>query len=245
MQCAFENESDDACRRCQQNGVACTFLTDRKPRGPPSRRVAEARLRASTATPSASGSDAAPTPLPSLAIGITHFVPEPIFHAILDDYILRVYPVLPLVHVPTFKSLLAARAFETDPGFLRLCISLCAVTVASIPRNLARYGLTWYADAAELVDKASHLVLLSRISTTPEWQNKATVESMVVSIVLSLASHYAAKPNAGWAYASEAVLFFRELELFKRGAYEELSPVERELCKRAFWILFIIQMCVR
>lgn len=242
LQCAFDNESDESCRRCQQHGVACTFLTDRKPRGPPSRRVAEARLRASTTTPSASGSDAVPAPLPAVVIGVTHFVPEPIFHAIIEDYILRVYPVLPLIHVPTFKTLLETRAFETDPGFLRLCISLCAVTVASIPRNLARYGLTWYADAAELVDKASHLVLLSRIATTPEWQNNATVESMIVSIVLSLASHYAAKPNAGWAYASEAVLFFRELELFKRGAYNGLSPVDTELCKRAFWILFIIQM---
>lgn len=181
-------------------------------------------------------------PLPVVSIKVTHFVPEPILHAILEDYILRVYPVLPLIHVPTFKSLLEGRAFDTDQGFLRLCISLCAVTVASIPRNLARYGLTWYADASELVDKASHLVLLSRIATTPEWQNSATVESMVVSTVLSLASHYAAKPNAGWAYASEAVLFFRELELFKRGAYAGLSLIERELCKRAFWILFIIQM---
>lgn len=183
-----------------------------------------------------------PLPLPTASISVAQFLPRHVFHAILDDYVNRVYPVLPLVHVPTFRSLLATGAFDTDPGFLRLCIALCAVTIASIPKDMARHGLTWYADAGDLVEKAAKLVTLSRIASHPDWQNKATVESMIVSIVLSLASHYAGKANAGWAYAGEAVLFFRELELFKRAAYDGLTPIEKELCKRAFWILFIVQI---
>jgi hypothetical protein len=170
-------------------------------------------------------------------------VPESIFLTILDDFLLRVYPVLPLVHVPSFTTSLRQRAFETDPVFFRLCISLCAVTVASIPRNVAGfYGSSWYTDAGQMVERASHMVLLSRLATSPTWQNEATVDSMIVSVILAMASHYAGKPNAGWAYASEAVQFFRELELYKQDAYNAFNPIERELCKRSFWLLLIIQM---
>ena len=182
--------------------------------------------------------------LPIGPLSVAHFAPEPAFFAILDDFVRRVYPVLPLIHVPSFTANLSHRAFETDPAFFRLCISLCAVTVASIPRKILSYGVTGYKDARELVNRASHLVLMSRITTTPEWQDRATVDSMVVSVVLAMASHYAGKPNAGWAYASEAVHFFRELKLYREEAYQRFNAIEGELCKRSFWLLFIIQMSV-
>ena len=183
-------------------------------------------------------------PLPIGPLSVAHFVPEPAFSAILDDFVRRVYPVLPLIHVPSFTANLARRAFEGDPVFFRLCVSLCAVTVASIPRNMHSYGDVPYKDVREMVDRASHLVLLSRITTTPEWQDQATVDSMVVSVLLAMASHYAGKPNAGWAYASEAVHFFRELKLYREESYTGLTAIESELCKRSFWLLFIIRMLV-
>jgi hypothetical protein len=70
------------------------------------------------------------------------------------------------------------------------------------------------------------------------------MDSMLVSIVLTMASHYAGRPNQGWGFASEAIQFFRALELYRREGYERLSGLERELCKRAFWVLYIIQMFV-
>lgn len=218
----------------------------------PDRHVAEARLR--RGPPGASDNDSvclrdagtvySSTSLPIGHLSVSHFAPEPAFLAILDDFIRRVYPVLPLIHIPSFTESLSRRDFETDPAFFRLCVSLCAVTVASIPRKIASYGVTGYKDARELVNRASHLVLMSRITTTPEWQDKATVDSMVVSVILAMASHYAGKPNAGWAYASEAVHFFRELKLYREEAYKDFNAIEAELCKRSFWLLFIIQMSV-
>lgn len=178
---------------------------------------------------------------------MAHFLPETTLNSILDDFLLHVYPVLPVVHVPSFKDKLERRVFLTDDSFLRLCLTLCAVTVASIPRSVTasdgpRHGAGWYTNAAEMVDRASHLVLISRISTDPSWQSKASVDSMVVSVVLAMASHYAGKANAGWAYASEAIHFFRELELYKASAYENMPAFDAEICKRSFWLLFIIQV---
>lgn len=243
-QCVFQDDGASACRKCLDAGVLCTFLTDRKPRGPPSRHVAEARQKGAVVDGKACQRDDAAvySDLPIGPLSVAHFAPEPAFFAILDDFVRRVYPVLPLIHIPSFTANLSHRAFETDPAFFRLCISLCAVTVASIPRKILSYGVTGYKDARELVNRASHLVLMSRITTTPEWQDRATVDSMVVSVVLAMASHYAGKPNAGWAYASEAVHFFRELKLYREEAYQGFNAIEGELCKRSFWLLFIIQI---
>ena len=186
-------------------------------------------------------------PLPIGIPSVEHLVPEAVFRDILDEYVARVYPVIPLVHLPTFTARVQARAFATDPAFFRLCMSICAVTVTSIPRNGGTYGETWYRggnNAAEMIDRAAHLVMLSSMSSTPGWQNAATVEGILVNVLLALAFHCSGRQNAGWAYLSHAMLAFRTLELYKKESYAEMSTVDAEMSKRAFWLMFIMQLCV-
>ncbi|KAH7389277.1 hypothetical protein DE146DRAFT_758589 [Phaeosphaeria sp. MPI-PUGE-AT-0046c] len=175
-------------------------------------------------------------------LSIEHFCDAVIFRAILDDFLDLVYPLIPLVHRPTFRNLVDDKAYTKDPGFLRLCLAVCAVTVASIPRKFGEYGLDRYTNIGAMVDRACHLVLLSRISTEPEWQNRPAMSTMVVSILLTMASHYAGRANQGWSYASEAIQYFRALELYRKEAYASLSLLDGEICKRAFWLLYIIQI---
>ncbi|KAH7324980.1 hypothetical protein B0I35DRAFT_173055 [Stachybotrys elegans] len=237
VQCAFDSESSAACRRCSSSGVACTFLTDRKPRGPPSRRVAEARQRA---LESATSPVEIP-PLPLAAISIRQLLPEPVFVAILEDFLARVHPLVPLVHVPTFRSRVASRDFDTDPVFLRLCIGLCAVTTASLPRKFASYEMTWYSDASEFVQRAAHLIHLSRLTNTPRWQTDAAFESIIESSLLSVASIYVNDFIPGWMFASEASVLLHDLRLYKKESYKRFTLIEQELIKRAFWQCFFIQ----
>ncbi|KAH6673964.1 hypothetical protein F5X68DRAFT_214552 [Plectosphaerella plurivora] len=250
IQCVF-NGSSAVCQRCFKADVPCTFLTDRKPRGPPSKRVAEARQRAAAELTSASPptSSSGPSPAPpgplQLAIGspsIAHFVPEHTLSIIIDDFFERVYPVLPLVHVPSFTRDFAARRYETDPAFLRLCIALCAATIASIPRRISVYGSPWYRDVVDMVDRAVHLMHLSRLTSEPAWSNRPTVETMVCSVIMALAAHYAGRVPVGWTFAAEAVSYFRVNDMYKKPSYAGLTPVETELCKRGFWVLFFMQM---
>jgi hypothetical protein len=242
VQCAFDSDIVTSCRRCLASEVPCTFLTHRSPRGPPSRRVAEARLRSLHAPPPPPPPPPDGLPqLPSVPITISYLVPEASFHIILEDYYTRVHPVLPIVHLPTLKRRIALRHYDVDHHFLRLCISLCAVTAASIPRRFKHYNATWYTDPGDLVDRASHLVLVSRLTNTPRWQMNANVESIVESIALSIACFYSNKLTAGWAYTSEATHFFRDLGLGRKENYSGFSLIDQELCKRAFWIIFITQ----
>lgn len=186
---------------------------------------------------------------PDLPIGylsIEHLCSRHVFSILITDYLEMVYPLLPLIHRPTFLAQLSAQSYMSDPAFFRLCIALCAVTVASIPRKFETdyNSPSKYTDVGSMVDRACHIILLSRVASESNWQSKPSMDSMLVSIILTMASHYAGRPNQGWGYASEAIQFFRALELYRREGYERLSVLERELCKRAFWVLYIIQMSV-
>ncbi|KAG7112374.1 hypothetical protein HYQ45_006850 [Verticillium longisporum] len=280
IQCVFNHEiSSTTCQKCQKAEVPCTFLTTRKPRGPPSRRVAEAKQRAATAstsdepqTPTTPSFVAVASPstttttttattsffpqtqthqvhqphrlqqLPVGHVSITDFVPEYTLKMIIDDFFDRVYPVLPIVHVATYQAAFDARRYETDPVFLRLTISLCAATVASIPRRITVYGSSLYADVGQMVDRASQLILLSRLGSEPMWQDQPTMDTMLVSLALTIAALYAGRTASGWSYAGEAILYFRALELYKKASYVRFTPIEAEMCKRAFWLLFIFQI---
>ncbi|EAT76674.1 hypothetical protein HBI56_227160 [Parastagonospora nodorum] len=52
-----------------------------------------------------------------------------------------------------------------------------------------------------------------------------------------MASRYTGKANQGWSYESEAIQYFRSLELFREEACVELTLLDGELCRRAFWVL--------
>ncbi|RTE79873.1 hypothetical protein BHE90_005615 [Fusarium euwallaceae] len=244
IQCLFPADSSAACLRCLRHDVPCTFLTSRKPRGPPSRHVAEAKQRAALSSPSPSHPDQQPLPLPLPigTIGIAHFLPEPVFLTIIDDFLFRVYPLVPFIHLPRFKAQLARRDFETEPAFFRLCVALCAITVASLPRNLSSYGIVGYHDAAQLVERASHLIMCSYMSTLPSWQDQPSFERLRVTILTAIAFLYAGRNHAGYLWMNEAVPCCRDLELYKRDTYKGLDMVDTELRKRVFWLLFIAQV---
>ncbi|KAF5968954.1 cytochrome P-450 monooxygenase [Fusarium bulbicola] len=44
----------------------------------------------------------------------------------------------------------------------------------------------------------------------------------------------------GWVHASEAVLCMRKLSLFRQAFHNDLDQIDSEICKRAFWLIFII-----
>ncbi|KAI8649547.1 Zn(2)-C6 fungal-type domain-containing protein [Fusarium keratoplasticum] len=246
IQCLFPANSSAACLRCLRHDVPCTFLTSRKPRGPPSRHIAEAKQRAALSLSPLSHPDQQPLPLPLPLpigpIGIAHFLPEPVFLTVIDDFLSRVYPLVPFIHLPRFKAQLASRDLETDPAFFRLCVALCAITVASLPRNLSSYGIVGYHNAAQVVERASHLITCSYMATLPSWQDKPSFERLRVTILTAVAFLYAGRNHAGYVWLNEAVPCCRDLELYKRDAYRGLDIVDIELRKRVFWLLFIAQV---
>ncbi|KAI6763177.1 hypothetical protein HG531_013074 [Fusarium graminearum] len=67
-------------------------------------------------------------------------------------------------------------------------------------------------------------------------------DDMICSYILSAALHGSGSTHYGWAHAAEAVLCMRKLRLVKRESHIDLGFVKSEMCKRAFWTIFIMMV---
>ncbi|KAH7186191.1 uncharacterized protein B0J16DRAFT_356224 [Fusarium flagelliforme] len=91
-----------------------------------------------------------------------------------------------------------------------------------------------------MVEKAHCLVTLSKTSQSLHDGIQPSPDDMICSYVLSVALHGSGSTHYGWVHASEAVLCMRKLRLYKRESHIDLGFVKSEMCKRAFWMIFII-----
>lgn len=165
---------------------------------------------------------------------------------IFSDFLELVYPVVPLVHIPTIKEQVARHEFASKQPLLRQCIAIAAVTVASLPRKLGWYTRnTTYNSVSSVVMRAIHLVQMSRVMDEPMYVSCPNTEHLTTSMMICLAAHYATEINQGWAFANEVSLFSRCMGLAERRGYDGVSIIETELRKRAFWCGYIIQMYVQ
>ncbi len=176
------------------------------------------------------------------SVAIEHLCPLSIFETIIEDYYSDIYPIAPIVHVPSFKQRILTCQHITDPEFLRLCLSLCAMTIASLPKKLPIYGFGHYHTAKAMVSRACQLVAASRLATAPDWADDPTSNDLMCSLLLGTASHYMQSPNRGWVHINESIHCCRNLRLYSPQGYEGMSIIDRELIKRVFWMLYIVQM---
>lgn len=173
---------------------------------------------------------------------LENFCSPQMLHRLISDFDSFVYPLSPLVHRPTCSALLESGAYNSDPVFFRRCLALSAITVASIPSNESEYCGGVYMNIQAMVDRACDLILLSRVATEPTWQDNPTPDILIDSTLLVMAAHYTGRPNRGWSYLNEAIVSIRHLELHHAEGYSTLSQIESELCKRAFWSIYILQV---
>jgi hypothetical protein len=173
---------------------------------------------------------------------VEHLCPLPVLQMIVNDYLDEIYPIAPIIHIPSFKSQFSASKYTTDPVFLRLCLSICAMTIASRPKSIDAYGFGHYLAAKEMVSRACQLVTASRVATASEWADEPTSNELICSLLLGTASHYTDSPRRGWVYINESIHCSRNLSLCNPEGYEGMSVLSREINKRAFWMLYIVQM---
>ncbi|PVH84989.1 hypothetical protein DL98DRAFT_62467 [Cadophora sp. DSE1049] len=236
-------ESESRCDGCVTAEIYCTFQTLRKRRGRPQRDLERFRQVQDVPNnlPSTPSLHDQPLPLHT-QVAIEHFCPIHIFHAIIEDFLQNLYPIAPLIHVPAFSSQVQECLYQTDSNFLRLCLSLCAMTIASLPRKASIYRFEHYASTKDMVSRAFQLVTLSRLATAPDWADTPSVNNLLCSLFLGMASHYTQCPRRGWTLINESIHCCRSLGLYHQAGYRDMSNVQIEICKRAFWMLYIVQI---
>lgn len=176
-------------------------------------------------------------------VRLEQFCTRDTFVEIFHDFVNLVYPVVPLVYLPTVKAMVTRGDYATNQPFLRQCIALAAATVASLPRKLGLYARnSHHTSVSSFVLRAIQLVQMSRVIDDPLYVSNPNTEHLTTSMMLCLAAHYASDTNQGWFYANEVSIFSRWMKLAEHQGYDGVPLVECELRKRAFWCCYIVQM---
>lgn len=193
-------------------------------------------------SPDGAGSQVSTLPDTTSAVTIEDLCPVSTFHLIIEDFLENVYPIAPLVHLSSFKAQISDGFYHRDSTFLRTCLAICAMTISSLPRKADVYCLDRYQNSKEMVNKAYQLVMASRLATSPDWAENPSSNDLICSLLLGMASHYTQSPRRAWLLINESIHCCRSLGLYRKGGYRGMKDADVEINKRAFWMLYIIQM---
>jgi len=153
---------------------------------------------------------------------------------ILQDWLDFLYPLYPVVHIPTFRAQLTTGRERIDVVFLSLLIACCSTVVAIIPDSFHRYRACddnfRFKSRVEMVDFCHELIISFRmtdyfdVSTQPKW---------AISILLATALRQFGLVNRTLMFAAEGYHHLRRMECLDVSTYQNLPYIEAQLRKKA------------
>lgn len=165
-------------------------------------------------------------------------LPRELILTILDDYVRYVYPLLPVVHCPTFAEELSEGRDADDEELLALIVSLCAATVCLLPSRLAIYrtqGLPFTTRTA----MANHCwSLYQDLRKGPAYFDTVSHTKWAASYMLAIAFHQTGNANLWRMLDVESMQLLRLLDVHRPESYINLDPIQVQLRKKAFCLVF-------
>ncbi|ODN98524.1 hypothetical protein L198_03770 [Cryptococcus wingfieldii CBS 7118] len=166
--------------------------------------------------------------------GLDQTVPCPTIEKIVNLFFDHIYPLTPCIHRPTFIIDLAERRDRSDPVFFALALNVLAATLVQIPRVLM--GM----DKDEVEHLAKLCLRVSRAKMAGFWEEPTSVELnfVVISYLESIVHLFLGNDTAHVTTTAQANQLALALRMNDESSYKDLNPVEGEMRRRMFWLLF-------
>jgi hypothetical protein len=160
-----------------------------------------------------------------------------LYHRMMQDYLDLLYPLVPVVHRPSFLLDLKNDRDTFDSGFLALVVGICAALVGAIPRKFYEYQ-DWvqplrFSSRKEMIDCCYEVVFSLRMA---DYFDTPTLQKWASTYLLNIATYQLGRSNRTLMLLAEASQMARLLRLEDPGSYKDLSCIEIQLRKKAFWI---------
>lgn len=159
----------------------------------------------------------------------------------MADYLDMIYPLVPVVHRPTFRQQLDDNHDLTDPDFLALLVSLCALTVGLLPSRFRDYRAVDPEPGMRFETRTAFINCCAEICTrqrTASYWDHVNLRKWAISYVLSVACFQTGQVNRSRMFDNEYQQLSRLLGLHRISEYEGLNCIETQLRKKAFWMVF-------
>lgn len=157
----------------------------------------------------------------------------------LEDYLISLYPLIPIVHRPTFKHSLATNQDSEDSDFLGLILALCAAVVGTMPSKFEEYRKRdpplKFDSRGDFIHQAYVLLLNMR---GPDYFDNISFQKFSTSYLFDIAFFQIGHVNRARMLEVECSQIARMLALHRITEYRGLNHIETQLRKKGFWLLF-------
>ncbi|OJJ67992.1 hypothetical protein ASPBRDRAFT_58568 [Aspergillus brasiliensis CBS 101740] len=237
VKCNVTPSSTDApsrCGRCARLDLPCTFLSPSRTRGPKkrSRTGSPAHAQPDGGTEDSRGVGAVKYPTDDLC-------DRRLFSCIMQDYLDYLYPLIPIVHRPSFRQSLQEDRDREDSGFLGLVTAIAAVVIATMPSRFYSYRSASpplrFTSRREMVRHCYDKILRLRDST---YFDRINFQKFAISYLLYAAFRQLGEYNWSRMLDVEATQIARLLNLHRISEYDGLNCIETQLRKKGFWLIF-------
>jgi hypothetical protein len=156
------------------------------------------------------------------------------FDSIMRDYLQLIYPLVPVVHLPTFLKDLENHREQSDPTFLVFLAAICVLVVANIPKRFHEYRIMDeffpFQSRLEMINFCYQLALQHR---KVDYLDHSSHMKWATSYMLSIGYHSIRLTNRGNILFMECNHHLRMLGCLRASSFEGLSCIETQLRKKA------------
>lgn len=150
----------------------------------------------------------------------------------MQDFLDMQYPVMPVIHRPSFKRDLMARRETNDPVFFTLVITIAAALVANIPSCFYKYRAMDssfpYQTRTQMINLCYEMAMHLR---APEYFDHSTHEKWAIAYLLGVAHGNLHHRSRSLMYSAEADHHIRQLQYQQQKRRSE-SKIELQMhCK--------------
>lgn len=158
----------------------------------------------------------------------------PLIPTCLDLFMEHIYPIMPLVHIPTLRASIARplEMFEKN-----LVYALCAITATHMS------GKSILAPGPPSWETAGRFFLDECISVRQSYDfvEDKSLSAIISSYFLSTAFFELNQNRKSWYYLREALTMGQDLGIHDENSYIGLPPAEALCRRRTFWILYVTE----
>ena len=168
-----------------------------------------------------------------------HLCHRALLLSIMEDYLELLYPVIPVLHRPSFRKDLDMERDSHDIVFRSLLIALSAIVVAIMPSRFREYCSAVrplrFRSRTEMVFSCYEMLMALR---TPQYYDEISHSKWAISYLIGLSFFQVGQQNLCRMSEIESMQFARLLELHQNSSYASLNRIEAQLRRKAFWLMF-------
>lgn len=183
--------------------------------------------------------DAPTTPLTQRCYQTDAVCSRELLRRILSDYFELIYPVVPLVHRPSFRRDLDQDRDSRDSDFFLLLLGICALTLAIGASRFEQYRIIdptlSFQSPEAMINHCYDLFVCHREAN---YYDEVNHSKFAVAYCFVTAFFQTGQHNRSRMLEIEAMQLGRLLQLHRASTYESLDLIEAQLRRKAFWLIF-------